>query len=214
MVRYSKVRVGSKIILLLLVVLILFFFGLYWFDYLNLIDAKKFFSPVLKLVGVKTSQTLDTEDSLFLLEEERIKKQEQALLRWQEENENKEIELLTKEQELTQMVNAIQEKEKALNEREKSFNDLKNVYDSKNKGLRDVSVWLTGMKPDDAVNQLAAMGDQDVIDLMRITEMIANEEKKQSMVSVWLARLKPERAAGIERKMLRKRTDATLGTVE
>ncbi|MBN1649379.1 MAG: flagellar protein FlbB [Spirochaetales bacterium] len=210
MVRYSRVRVGSRILLLLLLVLVLFFFGLWWFDQLNILNAKNFFAPVFKLVGLKTTTPLESKDSPYLLEEERLKKQEQALLIWQEENENREKELLDKEAELTQMMNAVKEKEEALNEKEKSFNDRVNLYEDKSKRLRQVSLFLTSMPPDEAVAHLANMADQDIVDLLRVTDLVAGENEQLSMVSVWLAGLDPERAAAIERKMIKKPNDPVL----
>jgi len=210
MVRYNRVRVGSRIFLLLLLVLVLFFFGLWWFDQLNILNAKDFFAPVFKLVGLKTTTPLESKDSPYLLEEERLRKQEQALLIWQEENENREKSLADKEAELTQMMNAVKEKEEALNEREKSFNDRVNLYEDKNKRLRQVSLWLNSMPPDEAVSHLTNMEDQDIVDLLRITEQIAAESEEMSLVSVWLAGLDPERAAAIERKMIKKPTDQLL----
>ena len=204
MVRYSRVRVGSRILLLLLVVLALFFGSLIWFDYLNLLDVKEFFAPVFKLVGIKTAQPLTDKNSEFLLEDERRKKLEESLTIWEEELENWSQELTQKEEELNQMAAAVNEKDAAINEREKSLSDRENQYDSKNKNLRSVSQILTSMTVEDAVSHLQEMEDQDIIDLLRMTDAIALENEELSYVSIWLANMDAERAASIERKMIKK----------
>jgi flagellar protein FlbB len=57
------------------------------------------------------------------------------------------------------------------------------------------------MNPAQAVGILTAMDDQDVIDIFRKTEEIAQAEGAASLVSVWLSRLPPARAAELQRKM-------------
>lgn len=207
MVRYSRVRVGSRIVLLLLVVLVLFFGGLWWFDYLNLLDAKDFFTPVFRLVGLKTTTPIADRDSPTLLGDERIEKQREGLLIWQEELENQSASLEKKAAEVDQMLAAIQEEKTAFEEEKKSFNESIKLYEDKNKRLRQVSTYLMGMSVEGAVAQLENMEDQDIIDLFRITDVIAEENEQLSFVSVWLMNMDPQRAAAIQRKMIKKPTD-------
>jgi flagellar protein FlbB len=58
------------------------------------------------------------------------------------------------------------------------------------------------MPPASAVGILVSMDDQDVIDLLRMTESIAQAEGATSMVSVWLSQLPAQRAAELQRKMV------------
>jgi len=61
-----------------------------------------------------------------------------------------------------------------------------------------------GMPPDKAVKILLAMEDQDVIDLMRVTEELAAEAGEASLVAYWLSLMPADRAAALQRKMARK----------
>jgi flagellar protein FlbB len=57
------------------------------------------------------------------------------------------------------------------------------------------------MPPQNAVNIISAMNDQDAIDILRKTEEIARAEETASVVAFWLSLMEPERAAEIQRKM-------------
>jgi flagellar protein FlbB len=51
------------------------------------------------------------------------------------------------------------------------------------------------------VGIISAMDDQDVIDVLRKTEEIAQAEGTSSIVSYWLSLMDPKRAADLQRKM-------------
>ena len=54
---------------------------------------------------------------------------------------------------------------------------------------------------------LEGYDDQLLIDLLRITDELAADEGRLSLVPFWLAQLPPERAADIQRKMVIKPAD-------
>jgi len=60
------------------------------------------------------------------------------------------------------------------------------------------------MPPKTAVEQLLKMDDQDIIDIFRKTDDIAEASRTTSMTSVWLMYMEAERAAVIQRKMANK----------
>jgi flagellar protein FlbB len=60
------------------------------------------------------------------------------------------------------------------------------------------------MPPKKAVDNLLAMDDQDVIDILRNVEANAKKDGKTSSVSYWFSLMPPARAAEIQRKMSNK----------
>ncbi|MCF6335074.1 MAG: flagellar protein FlbB, partial [Spirochaetales bacterium] len=62
----------------------------------------------------------------------------------------------------------------------------------------------TGMPPKDAVDRLLEMEDQDIIDIFRTTEEIAKAAGTDSIVSYWFSLMPADRAAELNRKMLKK----------
>lgn len=200
----GSTRSGLRIILLILLITVLFLGGLLWFDFLGIIDVRYRFAPVLNLVGLDTPVKLENPDDLFLLDRERMDKQFQALEIRDEVLGKRENEILLKEAEVQQKLETLAEQEKSLEEREKSFNDRLKEYEDRNRNLRQASVYFTGMPPNDAVDRLLGMTDQDIIDIFRITELIASEAGTDSIVSYWFSLMPADRAAELNRKMLKK----------
>jgi flagellar protein FlbB len=200
----GSTRSGLRIILLILLIIVLFLGGVLWFDFLGIIDVKYRFAPVLKLFGVVTPEKLENPDDILLLDRERLSKQIQALDIRDEELNAREENIVLKESEVQQKLETLTEQEKSLEEREKSFNDRLKEYEDRNKNLRQASVYFTGMPPGDAVDRLLGMADQDIIDIFRTTELIAQEAGTDSIVSYWFSLMPADRAAELNRKMLKK----------
>ena len=195
---------GFRILLLILLIVLLFLGGLLWFDYLGLVDVRGKFAPVLSLVGVSTPEKIENAEDLLLLEKARIKKQVAALDLREESLNKREEEVLTKENEIKEKVETLDEREKALEEKEKSFNERAKEYENRDKNLRQASAYYTGMPPEAAVSQLLEMEDQDIIDILRVTEELAREAGTDSIVSYWLSLMPSDRAAVVSRKMIKK----------
>ncbi len=195
---------GFKIILLLLLIILIFMGGLLWFDYLGLINVKEKFAPVLSLVGISPPKIMENAGDLLLLEKERIKKQTEALDLRAEALNKREKAITKKENEINEKVESLNEQGKALQEKEKSFNERAKEYENRDKNLRQSSKYFVGMPPKDAVARLLKMDDQDIIDILRVTEKMAQEAGTDSIVSYWLSLMPADRAAEINRKMIEK----------
>jgi flagellar protein FlbB len=193
-----------KIILLLLLIALLALGGLFWFDYLGIINARERLAPVLNTVGVSAPEEIEETGQPLMLEQERLKKQRQALSLRTEELEQREEQIAEREREIQQKLESLEEQQKALEEREKSFNERVNQYENKRANLRQAAQYYTSMPPQDAVDRLLEMDDQDVIDILRTVERRAQEQGEDSVVSFWLSLMPPDRAARLSRKMLKK----------
>jgi len=200
----GSTRSGLRIILFILLIAVLFLGGLLWFDYLGIMDVKYRFAPVLRLVGIETPQKIEISDDMLLLDRERLGKQLEALDIRAEELDKREKEISLREAEVKQKLETLTENEKSLVEREKSFNDRLKAYEDRDRNLRQSSAYFTGMPPGDAVDRLMGMDDQDIIDIFRTTEQIAKEAGTDSIVSYWFSLMPAERAAELNRKMLKK----------
>jgi flagellar protein FlbB len=62
------------------------------------------------------------------------------------------------------------------------------------------------MPPERAVGILAAMDDQDVIDVLTKTDELAEAGGSASIVPYWLSLMDPQRAAELSRKMVARPT--------
>jgi flagellar protein FlbB len=195
-------RILGRIIVLLILIAALAGGGLVWFDYLNVIDAKAVLAPVYRLVGLETrSQDSGGEDGLLSLDAERLAVRLEAQELRSMELDQREAEILTRQGEIQQMAEELEERQKALDERENSINAQAQDAENKQKNVEQYARYLNGMPPERAVGIITAMNDQDAIDVLRMTETIAQAEGTTSIVAYWLSLMPPERAAELQRKM-------------
>ncbi|MBN2509630.1 MAG: flagellar protein FlbB [Spirochaetales bacterium] len=195
---------GLRITVLFLLIAVLTLAGLLWFDYLGLINVKERFAPVLQRVGIMAPAPLEGETAADLLDRVRIEKLYGEIDRRQEELDKREESIAVKENELEQMVETLAEKEKALEDREKSFNEIVKQYENRNANLRQSALYYNGMPPEKAVERMLELEDQDLIDILRTAEQLAQEAGQTSIVAYWISLMPPERAAVVNRKMLKK----------
>jgi flagellar protein FlbB len=202
MAEYRKHRIFGKVIVLLLLIVAMAAGAVVWFDYLNVIDAKTLLSPIYRLIGRQgRTQTATPADAELSLDAERLAVSLEAIKLHEQELEKQEQDIVVQRGELEQMAQELEERQKAIEEREISFNALAKEFENKDKNVTQNARYLTGMPPQNAVEILGRMDDQDAIDVLRKTEEIANAEGSASIVSYWISLLPPERAAELQRKM-------------
>jgi len=192
---------GLRIFVLMLLIVVLFLGGVIWFDYLGIINARDQLSFFFSLISREKIVKIEDKDDVFLLEQERYNKMKESLDIREEELARVEEELSKLAVEIKQKAEMLEEKERALVERENSFNVRTRLYENKIANLEQSSKYLVGMPPLKAKDILLQMNDQDIIDIMRVTERIAQETGEGSLVSYWLSLMPPERSAAIQRKM-------------
>jgi flagellar protein FlbB len=176
--------------------------GLVWFDYLNVIDVKTVLAPLYKLVGREgRSQPAELDDGPLSLDAERLALRLEALGLRELEMDKQEQGIKAKQGEIEQMAQELEERQKALDERENSFNALVRAAEDKGRNVEQNARYLTGMPPQNAVGIIAALDDQDAIDVLRKAEEIAQAEGSTSIVSYWLSLMPSEKAAELQRKM-------------
>jgi flagellar protein FlbB len=180
--------------------------GILWFDYLNVIDAKTILAPIYRYIPFsggegRTQPPEAPDDTLLSLDDERFAVRLEALDLRNAELEKQEQDIRNRRNEIEQMAQELEERQKALEEQEKSFNAMLSEADIKNRNVEQNARYLNGMPPERAVGIIAAMNDQDVIDVFRKTEEIAQAEGTTSIVSYWMSLLDPARAAELQRKM-------------
>lgn len=181
-----------------------------WLDIIGAMDARSAFMPVFEALGLAPpSPEMSAPGELFL-DQERLQKERLEVQLRSEEIDQKEAQQRQRQAELDARESLLNEREKNLLERELALQSRLQRYDNKRANLEQVSRYLTGMPPADAVRILGAMNDQDLIDVLRATEDLAAAAGEQSLVAFWLslmARSGPEgaaRAAEIQVKMVRR----------
>jgi flagellar protein FlbB len=210
----ARGHILGRIVVLLFLILILIGGGLLWFDYLNVIDAKNVIGPVIDFLrplpvigrlippGEGRSQPLFPDDGEFNLDAERFAVRMEALQLRNMEIDKQEQDMQNRMGQIEQMAQELEERQKALDERENSFNALLSDAEIKDRNVERIAINLTSMPPQRAVGILAAMDDQDIIDVLRKTDQLAESGGSQSIVPYWLNLMDSQRAAEISRKMV------------
>jgi len=196
--------IGRSLVLLVLIA-ILSFGGIVWFDYLNIIDAKTVLAPIYQYIpfvpGGGRTQPRVEPDEMLNLDAERLSIRLEALELRNMEMDVRQGELDSRYGEIVQMAQELEIRQKALEEWENTLTVTVADTENKDRNVEQNARYLTGMPPQNAVNILAALDDQDAIDVLRKTEEIAQAEGTASIVSFWLSLMDPVRAAELQRKM-------------
>jgi len=199
---------AGRVVVLLLLVAVLAAGSIIWFDYLNVIDAKTVLAPLYRFIGREgRSQPKVTPDEFINLDAERLMVRLDALELERMELTNRRQELDVKDGQIEQMAQELEERQKALDERENSLKAMLADVENKGRNIETVARNLTNMVPERAVGIISAMDDQDVLDVLRKTEELAQAAGTTSLVPYWLQLMAgtPEgaaRAAELNRKMV------------
>lgn len=200
-------NIGKTLAMLILIV-IMVLGGLMWFDYLGLINAKSFFMPVYSLFGLDPQTSVsNTQADLSLtanLEDDRFAKRLEALTIRNEEQNQREANILLAEAQNVQIAQELEEMRIALEEQQITFNNEVKKYDDRSVNIEQNARDLASMRPDAVVGILNAMDDQDIIDTLRMVNEIAALEGESSQASYWLSLMPAERVAELQRKMTSK----------
>lgn len=203
MAEFGEVHPGVRIVILLLLLIVLTLGGVIWFDYLGVLDAKSLLAPVYRLFGVGARTAQLSPDDPFLLERERLAKDQEAVTLRQQDLDKMAADLSAREKELTQLAQDLKDREQAETDKEKAFNERVNTFENRRVNLVTTSRYLTSMPPANAVPILVKMDDQDIIDIFRITDEQAAAAGEDSIVPYWISQMPADRAATLERKMAR-----------
>ena len=199
-------NIGKTIILLFLII-ILILAGLVWFDYLSVIQVKSVFAPVYRLFGLQTQTSTSATGTAPLeadLDNDRFQKRLESLTLKEEELNQRETQLAQAEALNQQTAQELENRRVAQEEREIAFNSTVSQYDGRQLNIVTNVQNLNNMPPQNAVDILVAMDDQDVIDILRMADQIAEEAGRVSLASTWLMMMPADRAAQVQRKMLSK----------
>jgi len=196
--------IGRSIVLLLLIG-ILSLGGIIWFDFLNVIDAKTVLAPIYRHIpfipGEGRTQPRIAPDELINLDAERLAIRLEALELLRMEMDIQQRTLDSQFGEIIQMAQELELRQKALEEWENTLKAQVADAENKDRNIEQNARYLTGMPPQNAVGIIAALDDQDAIDVLRKTEEIAQAEGTVSIVAFWFSLMDPVRAAELQRKM-------------
>ena len=204
---------AGRIFVLLFLILILAGGGVLWLDYLNVIDAKSVTGPVFNVLrGVPLiggiipegeARSVSVIDDGFLnLDAERFAVRMEAMELRSMELDRRELDMVNRWGQIEQIAQELEDRQRILDDREISINVLLTDAEIRDRTVERNAINLTNMPPERAVGILEAMDDQDIIDVFRKTDELAEDAGRASIVPFLLSLMDPQRAAEISRKMV------------
>ena len=181
----------TKAVYLLLLIVFISFFGLFWMDYIGLIDARGYINPMEKEAPSVMSAT-DDEPSLVAREE--FEKEKARLMERIQDLDKREAMILEREKEIEAESEKISEMQRGLELEKKKFEDEKKEHSGYQKNVKDLAYKIANMPPGDSVKIMVNWEDSLIIDVLRQMDMDAAEAGRSS-ITAYLITLMPKKKA-------------------
>lgn len=183
-----------KSLFLIILIIILSLFGILWFDYLNVINAKSFFAPFYRLIGLQTQTSVTVTDldnlEIFDKDDDILKKRMQSISIQKEELDKRSKSISEQEEANLLIAQELEDERLAFEEEKKTFNNRVKKYDDKYVRIEQLVLQLNNMAPKNAVAILVDMCSTDkqyVVDILRTADELAGRNGTASNTSYWLS---------------------------
>jgi flagellar protein FlbB len=188
----------AKIIYLLILIIFISGFGLFWADYIGLIDVSSF---AQRFRGEPELVTEAKDDEPSLMEREEFEKEKQKLAERIEDLDKREALIAEKEKEQEAQREKIDEMRKGLDLEKKKFEQEKNTYSGYKKNVKVLANKIVSMPPDDSVTIMLNWEDPLIIDVLRQIDADAQEAGRLSVTSFLMQRMSVKKADRASRIM-------------
>lgn len=203
--KFTFKRSGAKrkpnTMFLIIVNILLILLGVYWLEYLGILNIKNAMYPFLLEIPVVNKIMPGSVEDPYLIQRMEWKKKLVVLKSYESELEVKKKELDEKENELKNQLESLKEERASIKKKEELLEKKQVKYDDYKKNVDKQADYFTQMPPEKAVSILNNMDDLLVIDILRRIEEKAAAEDVSSIVPYLLTLMDAERASKIQRKM-------------
>lgn len=205
MARNSIAGVIGKSILLLLLIVVLLIGGIFWFDFLGIVDRGDSLNFITQRIGMdEASEVEDAEANIYLLDAVRLVKERESI-------ERREISLKSREEAINlgeaknrQAFEELKEKESAIQDKEKSLSEALSRYDDEQKNLETTVSYLAALPPQTTVEILKNYTILKVVDTLRKEDELAARDSRESLSSTWILFMEAKMAAEVQDMMIKK----------
>ena len=184
----------SRIIYLVILILFILSFGLFWLDYIGMVDMGPYFS----FIRSKPESVLTAPgDEPSLVEREEFEKQKERLQERIEDLDKREALITEKEKSLSGEDEKLRDMKQGLDIEKKKLLSEKNRYAGYTKNIKDLASKITSMPPEESVKIMEKWEDTLVIDVLRQIDEDARERGKMSMSSYLITLLPKDKASRV-----------------
>jgi Skp family chaperone for outer membrane proteins len=190
----GKISEKSKIIYLFVLILFISAFGLFWMDYIGLVDMGK----MLKKYGREAPSVVDAPgDEPSLVEREEFEKEKQKLQERVEDLDKREAMLTEKERDMKSDQEKLEEMKRGLDLEKKKFSDQKNEHSGYQKNVKKLADKINSMPPEESVGIIVNWEEPLIIDVLRQMDADAEASGKMSITSYLITLMPKEKASRI-----------------
>lgn len=185
----------SKVLYLVLVIFFLTGAGLFWFDYLGLVNLNSYYQRYFAKDEESVLYADNDEPSLVELEE--FKKQRDKLQERIAELDRREARLKEMQNEIEREEEKVDEQKRGLEMERKKLEEEKEQYSGYRKNVVDLAEKIQNMPPEDSVAIMVNWEETLIIDVLRQMDRNAAEEGAVSITSYLISQMPREKASRI-----------------
>jgi len=184
----------ARIIYLVILIVFIAVFGLFWLDYIGMVDMGPYLSRFRSEPG---SVLTAPGDEPSLVEREEFEKQKARLQERVEDIDRREAMLTEKEKNLSGEDEKLRDMKHGLDIEKKKFQSEKTRHSGYMKNIKDLATKIISMPPEESVKIMEKWEDVLVIDVLRQIDEDAREQGKMSMSSYLITLLPKDKASRI-----------------
>jgi len=184
----------AKVLYIMIFILFISGFGVFWLDYIGLLDLNKYFS---EFKGQPELVTEAAGDEPSLVEREEFEKEKQKLLERIEELDKREALISEKEKDMDAEKEKIEEIRKGLDLEKKKLVIEKKQYSGYMKNVKKLADKISNMPPEESVQIMIKWEDPLIIDVLRQMDSAAEAAGKSSITAYLITLMPKEKASRI-----------------
>jgi seryl-tRNA synthetase len=185
----------SKILYLVILVVFISTIGLFWLDYIGLININRSLKSHFKSEPSSVVDAMD--DTPSLIEKEEFEKEKQKLLERIEDLDRRDAEITKQEESLEKDKEELKEMRKGVELEKKKLEDTQKQYSGYKKNVKDLALKIISIKPQESVQIMIQWEDTLIIDVLRQIDVDAAETGKISISSYLISLMPSDRASRI-----------------
>jgi len=183
---------STKVVYLILMIVFIVIVGLFWMDYIGLINLGKIYHHYIVTEAPSVVDAADDEPSL--IEREEFEKEKDKLLQRIEELDKREAKITEAEKVISKEKEKLEQLQKGLDQEKKALELEKKKYSGYKKNVMDLAKKIESIPPQDAVDIMVQWEETLIIDVLRQIDQNAAREGRMS-VSTYLLSLMPKEKA-------------------
>lgn len=191
----KKVSDRAKLLYLGVLILFLVAAGMFWLDYIGLIDIERMLYKVYKREAVMVTAAKDDEPSLVAKEE--FEKEKDKLKERVEDLDKREALISESEKKLEKEREKIDDIRKGIDLEKKRLEDEKKKFSGYQRNVKDLAQKITSIRPEEAVEIMVKWEEPLIVDVLRQIDFDAQEAGKMSISSYLISLMPRDKASRI-----------------